>query len=126
MIKVISGYNCCKSKSKKSLEKINQVRNLAAGMALTYCRDALHQSIVSNLRNNLMTVLKMSTSSPPEYRQILEHTVEEVAKDNIDLACNIVQKGAIVQSDKYINDALKQVRIYIFIYDKVWCLKKQK
>jgi len=68
------------------------VRNLTAGMAMITCRDHLHMSIKTNLKNFMVTLGRNLTM---QQQDAIDTTVERVATDNVELACAFIQRKAI-------------------------------
>jgi CCR4-NOT transcription complex subunit 1 len=80
------------------------VRNLTAGMAMITCRDHLHLSIKTNLKNFMVTLGRNLTL---QQQEAIDTTVERVASDNVELACAFIQRKAIDKAIVEIDTRLK-------------------
>lgn len=70
----------------------HMVRSLTAGMVMITCRDPLYMSLISNLRNAFLATIRNATQ---HQKEMIEHAAENVARDNLELACCFIQKTAV-------------------------------
>lgn len=80
------------------------VRNLMAGMAMITCRDHLNNSIKTHMKNFMAS---LGTNLTPQQQELIEATANQIAADNVELACAFIQKKAIEKALPEIDKRLK-------------------
>lgn len=70
----------------------HMVRNVTAGMSMITCREALLQSLTSNIKSNLIATLRNANS---QQKDQLEQVAQIIANDNLEMCCVFIQKTAV-------------------------------
>ena len=76
------------------------VQNLAGSLALVTCKEPLRLSMNNHLKN----LLQLQT--PEQFHPLVEHAVQVVSADNLDLACTLIEKAATEKAVRDTDDAL--------------------
>ncbi|KAL4562855.1 hypothetical protein LXL04_026886 [Taraxacum kok-saghyz] len=75
------------------------VASLAGSLAHVTCKEPLRGSISSQLRNNISAVVNIAT-------ELLEHAVQLVTNDNLDLGCALIEQAATEKAVQTIDGEL--------------------
>lgn len=86
------------------------VANLAGSLALVTCREPLHTSISTHLRNLLIKVMKGSNEYEPELEENEKNALTQLcaicSTENLELGCMLIEKAATEKAIRDMDEAI--------------------